>query len=181
MELNKIWNGDCMEYMRQLPDGCVDLIVTDPPYLIESDGGGGCFGREKRAFHNEIANLKDGIGNDVLDEMLRVCRQPNLYLFCSKDQLPQYLNYAINHKLRWDLLMWHKTNPVPTCNNKYLSDTEYIVFMHKGVKVGGNYSTKKKYWITSVNKNDKKNWKHPTIKPMEIVKTLIINSSQRGG
>lgn len=24
--------GDCLEYMRTLPDGCVDAVVTDPPY-----------------------------------------------------------------------------------------------------------------------------------------------------
>lgn len=32
MELNKIYNEDCIEYMRSLPDECVDLIVADPPY-----------------------------------------------------------------------------------------------------------------------------------------------------
>ena len=181
MEQDKIYLGDCLELIKQIPDKSIDLIVTDPPYLIESDGGGGCFGSGKRAFHNEISDLKAGIKNEFLDEMVRVCKNPNMYLFCSKDQLPQYLNYAIDHKLRWDLLVWHKTNPVPTCNNKYLSDTEYIVFFHKGAKVGGDYSTKKKYWVTDVNKKDKDLWKHPTIKPIQIVKTLIINSSEVGG
>ena len=33
--LNKIHLGDCMEFMKQLPDKCVDLVLTDPPY-----GGG---------------------------------------------------------------------------------------------------------------------------------------------
>lgn len=32
MELNKIYNQDCMEYMKTLPNECVDLIVADPPY-----------------------------------------------------------------------------------------------------------------------------------------------------
>jgi len=26
--------GDCLEYMRTLPDGCVDAVVTDPPYGV---------------------------------------------------------------------------------------------------------------------------------------------------
>jgi len=37
----KIWVGDCLEFMRQLPDGCVDAVVTDPPYgfgRFETDG-----------------------------------------------------------------------------------------------------------------------------------------------
>ena len=32
MELNKIYNMDCIEYMRTLPGECVDLIIADPPY-----------------------------------------------------------------------------------------------------------------------------------------------------
>lgn len=32
MELNRIYNEDCFEGMKRIPDGSVDLIVTDPPY-----------------------------------------------------------------------------------------------------------------------------------------------------
>ena len=32
-------NGDCMDYMRGLPDKCFDLVVADPPYGIGEDGG----------------------------------------------------------------------------------------------------------------------------------------------
>ena len=30
--INKIINGDCLEVMKQMPDKCVDLVLTDPPY-----------------------------------------------------------------------------------------------------------------------------------------------------
>lgn len=33
-KLNKIIQADCLEYLRELPDGCVDLVVIDPPYNI---------------------------------------------------------------------------------------------------------------------------------------------------
>lgn len=33
MELNKIYNMDCLEYMRTLPNESVDLIIADPPYF----------------------------------------------------------------------------------------------------------------------------------------------------
>ena len=32
MELNKIYNMDCIEYMKTLPNDCIDLIIADPPY-----------------------------------------------------------------------------------------------------------------------------------------------------
>ena len=40
LELNKIYQGDCLELMKELPDKSIDLVLTDPPYEIENHGGG---------------------------------------------------------------------------------------------------------------------------------------------
>lgn len=32
--VNRITHGDCTKVLRQLPDGCADLVLTDPPYLV---------------------------------------------------------------------------------------------------------------------------------------------------
>ena len=32
-ELNRIYNEDCLEGMKRIPSGSVDLVLTDPPYL----------------------------------------------------------------------------------------------------------------------------------------------------
>ena len=34
LPLNQILCGDCLEVMREWPDKCVDLVLTDPPYGI---------------------------------------------------------------------------------------------------------------------------------------------------
>ena len=34
IETGKIINGDCVEVMKSLPDGCIDLLVTSPPYNV---------------------------------------------------------------------------------------------------------------------------------------------------
>ena len=34
IETGKIINGDCIEVMKSLPDGCIDLLVTSPPYNV---------------------------------------------------------------------------------------------------------------------------------------------------
>jgi DNA modification methylase len=31
---NKILHGDCINVMQQMPDGCIDFVLTDPPYLV---------------------------------------------------------------------------------------------------------------------------------------------------
>lgn len=33
--LDGVLYGDCIDLMRKLPDACVDLVVTDPPYLVD--------------------------------------------------------------------------------------------------------------------------------------------------
>lgn len=181
IELDRIYNQDCLVGMKEIPDKSVDLVVTDPPYELAQHSGSGAFGRNTRAYHQAIDHLQSGFSDDVLREMLRVCKKPNMYIFCSKEQLPQLLNFAIANKLSYDLLTWHKTNPVPTCNNKYLSDTEYIVFMRKGAQLYGTFDSKRKWFLTQTNTADKKLWGHPTPKPVAIIKTLVINSSIEGG
>lgn len=39
MEKDRIIAGDCVEAMRSLPDGCVDLVFADPPYNMQLGGG----------------------------------------------------------------------------------------------------------------------------------------------
>ena len=171
-----------------MPDGCVDLCIADPPYSFKATTGGGAFGSKSedgskgRAYHAELFPMSQGFTIDVLDEMFRLCRIPNMYVFCSKDQVPQLLDYAVKRKLNFDILSWHKPNPVPTCSNKYLSDTEYIIFMRgKGARVYGTYETKRKWWVQQVNTADKKLYGHPTVKPLNIIRQLIVNSSRDGG
>ena len=48
IELNKIYNEDCMETMSRMPDNFVDLVLTDPPFNVSYD------------YHNTIEdNLDD--------------------------------------------------------------------------------------------------------------------------
>ncbi|MDR0368715.1 MAG: site-specific DNA-methyltransferase [Bacteroidales bacterium] len=38
LELNNIYQGDCIEYLKQIPDNSVDLIFADPPYNLQLNG-----------------------------------------------------------------------------------------------------------------------------------------------
>jgi site-specific DNA-methyltransferase (adenine-specific) len=70
---NKIINADCMDILRQLPDKCIDLVLTDPPYGIGADKG---FGRSLRKNDNIIKKEwdKDIPCNEVFQEIQRVSR-----------------------------------------------------------------------------------------------------------
>lgn len=181
IENDIIYNSDCLKGMHLLPNASIDLVVTDPPYIIETVGAG-IYKQQDKQYVRELNDIKDGFSEEILDEICRVLKKINVYFFCSQKQIIPLLDYfVIRRKCNWNLLCWHKTNPVPACGNKYLTDTEYILFFReKGVKVGGEFKTKFTYYVTPLNQSDKKKFGHPTIKPLEIVQNLILNSSNEG-
>ena len=170
---------DSLQAMKELPENSVDLIITDPPYQF-SHLGGGCFGNQHREYHAELKDITDGISDEYLEEMCRVMKTPNIYIWCNKDQIYQYSNFFIPLGCTMDILCWHKSNPIPMSSNTYLPDTEYCLFFRKKAPMYGSYETKHKYWVTPVNKDDKDRWGHPTIKPLSIIENLVVNSSRPG-
>lgn len=179
LKTNEIYNIDCMEGVQLLDDKSIDLVVMDPPYLLNLQKTKNTTSINNYA--NELLDLKDGFDLKILDLLIPKMKKINMYIYCSKRQIKQLLEYFMNKGCNYELLTWHKQNPSPLTNNNYLPDTEYIVFAReKGVKLYGNYYTKRKYYISGVNQVDKKKYKHPTIKPLAFIENHIINSSKEG-
>ncbi len=179
LQTNEIYNMDCMEGVRLLDDKSIDLVVMDPPYLLDLQKIKNTTSINNYA--NELLDLKDGFDLKILDLLIPKMKKINMYIYCSKRQIKQLLEYFMNKGCNYELLTWHKQNPSPLTNNNYLPDTEYIVFAReKGVKLYGNYYTKRKYYISGVNQVDKKKYKHPTIKPLAFIENHIVNSSKEG-
>jgi DNA modification methylase len=191
IELDRIYNEDCLLGMKRIDTASVDCIVTDPPYELENQGGGFWSKNEDptvnhynargtRKGMDKLGDIKDGITDDVLDEMCRVMKHINIYIFCSQKQIQQYLDYFVTRRgCNWNLLTWHKTNPIPACGNKYLSDTEFILFFReKGVKIFGSYETKRTFYTSLRNQEDNVRYKHPTVKPLQIIRNFVVNSTE---
>lgn len=179
LKTNEIYNMDCMEGVQLLDDKSIDLVVMDPPYLLNLQKTKNTTSINNYA--NELLDLKDGFDLKILDLLIPKMKKINMYIYCSKRQIKQLLEYFMNKGCNYELLTWHKQNPSPLTNNNYLPDTEYIVFAReKGVKLYGNYYTKRKYYISGFNQVDKKKYKHPTIKPLAFIENHIVNSSKEG-
>ena len=177
--------GDCLEIMKDIPDKSIDLIVTDPPYDVSVTGGGGTINKVKKLNKSledlvEV-NITNGYDIEILgEEFMRVMKEPNIYLWCNKIQIPEYFKFYVDkHKCKFDIICWHKTNALPTYSNKYLSDTEYLLYFRKGKGkcFPKSYEDAKTYYIAPINHKDKEKYKHPTIKPLDITRKLIKNSS----
>ncbi len=182
--INKITLGDCYELIKTIPDKSIDLILTDPPYDFHcgSAHDAGIFKNRIVKPGQDIIDLKinSGINNQILNEFIRVMKHVNIFLWCNKEQIQDYLNFFLNDNISFEILMWHKTNPTPLTKNTYLPDTEYcLYFREKGkVLLNDGYELKSKYWITDTNKIDKEKFEHPTIKPLGIVKKQILHTTQ---
>lgn len=183
--MGKLINGGCMEYMRTLEDESIDLIVTDPPYPTTSRGHAGNSGgmlqkeinkRGKVFEHNNIdcteyapefyRVLKDGSHCYVMTNHINLIKMLNVFTDCGFHFIKS--------------LIWNKGNKI--MGQYYMSQFEYILFFRKGYgKKINNCGTAD---ILSVpNKKTKDaNGKniHDTEKPVELMKILIENSTQKG-
>ena len=179
LKINEVYNMDCIDAIKLLDDKSIDLVVMDPPYLLNLTKV-----KKTTSFNNytnELIGLKDGFDLNVLDLLIPKMKKINMYIYCSKRQVKDLIEYFINKDCNYEILTWHKQNPSPLINNNYLPDTEYIVKKKKkGVRLYGNYYTKRKYYLSGVNQVDKKKYKHPTIKPLPFIENHIINSSKEG-
>ena len=180
MEYDVIYNCDCLEGLKKLPDKCVDLVVTDPPYEIDM-GGGGCFGWKTNSFRRKYEPFSYGFDFDILKERKRVLKKMNFYVWCNTKQVRKYLDYFEDNGCLTQILVWCKKNCYPACANTYIPEVEYCIFAHEpGTGPNGSAATKHRYWVSNTNVSDKKIYGHPTIKPLHIIKNLIINSTNEG-
>ena len=179
---NNIYNVDSYKAIKEIPDKSIDCIYTDVPYLIDD---GGCSGsalsqRIKRVQKEEIESIRKGIDYSIFDEFVRVMKKGNIFIWCSKRQIFDILNY-FNQKCGWtfEILVWCKTNPTPMTNNVWLPDVEYcLYFREKGVRYNNGYEFKSKFYYAPKNKKDKDLYDHPTIKPLELVKRHLEHTTQ---
>ena len=181
--LNTIVLGDSYELIKNIPDKTIDCIYTDIPYLLESYGkcNNECGIRFHRLMNESIDAISNGINYKIFDEFIRVMKKINIFIWCSKSQILDIMNYFINKGCRYEILVWCKTNPVPLANNSWLSDIEYcLYFREKNVRVNDGIKLKSKFYISPINKADKELYKHPTIKPLKQVEQHLKHVLKSG-
>ena len=172
--------GDYLELIQQISESSIDLVVTDPPYKFENQGGG-FYSKNKstqRTYLNSLKNIKCCEFNaiDFLNIIKPKMKKFYGYFFCNKSLIADYINFARENKYQFDVLVMAKSNPIPAYNNHHLSDLEYIIM----IREKGTYFSKhkelndfRKFFITSCKKGI-----HPAEKPIELIERFIKVSSQ---
>jgi len=180
-ELLEPWlmQGDCLERMKEIPDGSIDMVLTDPPYKVTSRGGHTNAGgmmlddemRKGKVFkHNKI------IINDWLGTLYRVLVESgHCYVMTNNKNITEFLKVVDNSEFHLvKCLVWAKDNKI--MSQAYMSQFEYILFLRKGkFKKINNCGTS-----DLIHAKNPKNKIHPTQKPVELMEVLISNSSNEG-
>lgn len=185
----EIYQGDRFDVLNSLSGRKIDLIVTDPPYIVNTTGGGGSV-NSKLKLKDSLQDLTtqqditQGYDIDAMADIIYSLQQGNInaYFWCNKLQIPQYFaTYVGRYGCKFEILCWHKHNALPTYSNKYLSDTEYCLYFFKsGRTKPESYVDAQTYWVEAINHADKKKYQHPTIKPLAMIDRIIRNSSKTG-
>lgn len=176
---NRIYNMDCLEGLRKMPDDSVDLILSDPPYCMGTIKGKGTGVVKDSPYLKEIDYMCNGFDLRILDECMRVLKG-NAFFFCSKEQIPMYFEYFADKGMNIQVLTWSKTDVPPLCCCKYLSDTEYIIYAYR-TGSANKYPLITDHFITKRVRADRKDpLYHPCKKPTEILSALIQSASKEG-
>jgi len=167
--INQVIQGDCLEVMKDIPDNSIDLILTDPPYGINMASNGvvgfGEVGKNKKAKLKNYGIRKwdtEIPSKEYFDEIFRI----------SKNQIIFGGNYFVEYLKNspcW--LVWDKDN---TGN---FADCELCWTSFK--------TSVKKYKYTwngmlQENMKQKEVRQHPTQKPVELIRRILVDYSDEG-
>lgn len=178
MELNKIYNEDCLEGMKRIPDNSVDLVVTDPPYLVNYKTN---YRKDKsHRFNNVILNDdNEQLIIDYINECYRIMK-PNtaMYMFCSSSKV-DFFKQQLEKKFKIkNMIIWVKNNHTAgdlqaSFGRKY----EIIFLVNKGrKKLEGKRITD--VWF--FDRVSGKKQMHQNQKPVDLLEQCINKHSVEG-
>lgn len=150
-------------------------------YLYKGGAGHSELGQRAMKKKQEMIdlNIQDGFDYSIFNDLIRVMKKINIFIWCSKLQLNDIMNIFLPLGVNFELLVWCKTNPQPTVNNTWLPDVEYcLYFREKGVPLNDGYDLKSKWYESPINKKDKDRFEHPTIKPLALVERHLKHATQ---
>lgn len=178
-------HGDCLEILKNMPNESVDLIVTDPPYKITSRGSSGTMGgywKEEQAKKGLIFNHNSISCKEYLPELYRVLKDKSiLYLMCNNTNLIEMLNVGEDVGFHFvKSLIWEKGNKI--CGKYYMNCFEYILLFRKGGDRPINDCGTPDILNVPIRKTSDINGNnlHDTEKPIDLMKILVANSSNKG-
>ena len=185
MEINKIYQGDCLELMKQIEDNSIDCIITSPPY--EDISGAGYTGNSK-----DILFLK--LYSEFIEKLFiqyeRILKEGGQLFFNVKSKTnnrtlrtPHWLEFTegfkkLNFK---SYIIWKYAGSFDSTDCRFHLDYEIIYHLSKGeIKLNPNTNIRDcltSVWYIPHNIKDRV---HPTQMPEKVVENIIDRAGITG-
>lgn len=200
IQINKIYEMDCLEGLKMIESNSIDLIVTDPPYFIENlkenlksqslrkSLKNNIFHAEWDSSFQDLDTFKIFIKN-ILDEFYRVLKpKAQVYMFMSYHHIHwiRTMIEEMNFKF-YKYLIWYKPDTMGVFPNQYGCNYEMILWFRKDdkndgkVKLNIGCGQRDVFTHNSTLKTYRKECGfHPTPKPLNLIRRLIKNGSDEG-
>ena len=174
-------NGDCMDYLSQIPDHSVDLILTDPPYNIAQYSTGNIDLPGRSALNNDLADwdLNPIDPSALVADFKRIIKPDgNIFVFTSYNLIGKWHEAFDSEFDTFQFFVWHKTNPAPKIfKNGFLNSCEMIACMwNKGHKWNfSNQNEMHNFFESPICMRPERlsDPKHPAQKPVKLLEHII--------
>ena len=165
----KLLNGDCLELIKKIPDGGVDLVVTDPPYGMNFQSN---YRKEK---YKKIDNDEtlDWL-EEYVSELYRIMKDNTaVYCFCSWHNIDVFKQTFEKYFKLKNIIVWEKNNTsMGDLKGSYAPKYELVLFAHKGRRLLNGFR-----YPDIIPAKRTGNQYHPTEKPVDLLEIFIGESS----
>ena len=170
--------GDAVDWLRQLPDASVDLLITDPPY--ESLEKHRAIGTTTRLKHSKASSNDwfEIFPNERFEELFRevwrvLKKNTHFYLFCDAETMfvAKPIAEQVGFKF-WKPIVWDKKKI--GMGYHYRARYEFVLFFEKGKRKLNDLG------ISDIIEAPRIHRGYPTEKPPEVSEVLITQSSEPG-
>lgn len=171
MEINKIYNEDCLEGIQKIASASIDTIITDPPYFIGMTHNG------KKGIYNDLIIMKPFF-DSLFSEFSRVIKENGkVYIFCDWRTYAFYYPLLLKHISVRNMLVWDK---ISGPGSSYAFTHELILFAEKDTPYMKGSNIFRIPGFSAGAKKTNGEMLHPTQKPVEVIEKLITDSTKEG-
>jgi len=184
-DINKIHCGDSLKVLKKLPNNCIDLVITSPPYFQQRDYGNIGIGNEKTV-EEYVYNLKQ-----IFNECVRVTKNTGSIVFNIGDKYIDGNLLLVPYRFAIDVqsdkkvklineITWVKVNPSPKQDPKKLVSSKEPFFIF--AKSNNYYFNKKDfldYKDKYLNGNGKKAGNNVGKKYFELIEKSNLSKDEK--
>lgn len=200
-----LYQGNCLKLLKEIPSNSIDMIFADPPYFL-SNGGISCRGGKVVLVNKADWDKSQGFEKDFrftyewIAECWRILR-PHGTIWISGTRHNIFMVGTILQQIGFNLLndiTWFKPNAPPNLSCKYFAHSHETLLWarkYKNKTHRFNYDVVKQWereedifknvgkqmrsvWSIPLTPQREKTYgKHPTQKPLELLKRVILSST----